>query len=53
MPYASASQATIEKMLPLNTFAPGTYTLRVKATDTNANQSVQSQDTFTVNPLTP
>ena len=47
---ASASQVTIEKQLPLNTFGFGTYTLRVKATDRNRNQTVQQQASFTVSP---
>jgi GWxTD domain-containing protein len=45
---ASASQVTIEKMLPLNTLPPGTYTLKVKATDKNRNQTVLQQANFTV-----
>jgi GWxTD domain-containing protein len=47
---ASASQVTIEKQLPLNTFGFGTYTLKVKATDRNRDQSIQRQGTFTVGP---
>ncbi len=47
---ASASQVTIEKMLPLNTLAFGSYTLKVKATDRNRSQSIQQQGTFTVGP---
>jgi len=47
---ASASQVTIEKMLPLRTFAPGAYTLRVTATDKSGNQTVQRQGNFTVSP---
>ena len=45
---ASASQVTIEKLLPLSTLAPGTYTIKVKATDKNRNQTVQQQANFTV-----
>jgi hypothetical protein len=45
---ASASQVTIEKMLPLNSFAPGNYTIRVKATDKTRNEILQQQGTFTV-----
>jgi hypothetical protein len=48
IPNASASQVTIEKLLPLNSLAPGTYTLKVKATDKNRNQTVQQQGNFTV-----
>jgi len=49
MPKVSASQVTIEKMLPLKNLAPGTYTLKVKATDRKANQSLLQQANFTVN----
>jgi beta-lactamase regulating signal transducer with metallopeptidase domain len=48
IPNASASQVTIEKILPLRTFQPGTYTLTVRATDKNGNQAVQRQGSFTV-----
>jgi len=48
IPNASASQVTIEKLLPLNSLAPGTYTIKVKATDKNRNQTVQQQGNFTV-----
>jgi GWxTD domain-containing protein len=47
---ASASQVTIEKQLPLNSFGFGAYTLKVKATDRNRDQSIQRQGTFTVGP---
>ena len=49
IPNASASQVTIEKLLPLKDLAPGTYTLRVKATDRKGTQSLQRQTNFTVN----
>ncbi len=49
VPNASAYQATFEKRLPLSKLGPGTYTLKVKATDRRANQSVQQQSDFTVN----
>ena len=48
IPNASASQITIEKLLPLKGLAPGTYTIKVKATDSNRNQSVVQQSNFTV-----
>ena len=48
IPNASASQVTIEKLLPLNSLPPGTYTIKVKATDKNRNQTVQQQANFTV-----
>ena len=49
IPNASASQVTIEKLLPLKNMAPGAYTLRVKATDKKGNQTLQQQTNFTVN----
>jgi hypothetical protein len=41
---------TVEKMLPLRTFAPGEYTLRLKVTDRNANQTLERTGIFTVTP---
>jgi hypothetical protein len=49
VPYASANQVTVEKLLPLKTLGPGVYTLTVKATDKRANQTVQQQEKFIVN----
>ena len=48
IPDASASQVTIEKLLPLKTLAPGQYTLRLKVTDKNRNQTLTPQVQFTV-----
>ncbi|MGA2271361.1 MAG: GWxTD domain-containing protein [Bryobacteraceae bacterium] len=48
IPGASASQVTIEKLLPLNTLAPGQYTLRLKVTDKNRNQVLTPSVPFTV-----
>ncbi len=48
IPDASASQVTVEKFLPLNSFAPGQYTLRVKVTDKNRNQVLTQSAQFTV-----
>jgi GWxTD domain-containing protein len=45
---ASAQQVTIEKVLPLKTMHPGSYTLRVKVTDRNSNQVLNQATTFTV-----
>jgi hypothetical protein len=45
---ASASQITIQKRLPLRQFAPGHYTLRVKITDKNRNQTLTQSAEFTV-----
>jgi GWxTD domain-containing protein len=41
VPNASANQVTVEKLLPLKGIAPGTYTLKVKATDKRGNQTIQ------------
>jgi len=49
LPNASASQVTIEKLLPLKTLAPGQYTLKLKVTDKNRNQSLTPTAQFTVN----
>ncbi|MBS1858209.1 MAG: GWxTD domain-containing protein [Acidobacteria bacterium] len=48
IPGASANQVTVEKLLPLNTLAPGTYTLRVKITDKSRNQTLTPSAQFTV-----
>ena len=48
IPNASASQITIEKLLPLKALPPGTYTLKVKVVDSNRNQTVVQQTNFTV-----
>jgi GWxTD domain-containing protein len=49
IPYASANQVTVEKLLPLKTLGPGVYMLKVKATDKRANQTVQQEQKFIVN----
>jgi GWxTD domain-containing protein len=48
IPGASTSQVTIEKLLPLNTLVPGQYTLRLKVTDKNRNQTLTPSVQFTV-----
>ena len=48
IPNASASQVTIEKLLPLKSLAPGSYTLRLKVTDKVRNQVVSTTAQFTV-----
>jgi GWxTD domain-containing protein len=45
---SSAQQVTVEKLLPLKTMNPGTYTLKVKITDRNTNQVLNQSATFTV-----
>jgi hypothetical protein len=48
VPNSSASQVTVEKLLPLKSMEPGTYTLKVKVTDRLGNQTLQQQTNFTV-----
>jgi len=48
IPRASASQVTIEKLLPLKDLAPGQYTLHIKVTDKNRNQVLTPSAQFTV-----
>jgi GWxTD domain-containing protein len=45
---ASASQYTIEKLLPLQSLDPGEYTLRMKVTDRAANSTLTPTATFRV-----
>ena len=45
---ASASEVTIEKLLPLSTLQPGSYTLKMKVTDRKRNQTLTPTATFTV-----
>jgi hypothetical protein len=42
------SQMVIEKMLPLQNFAPGDYTLKMKVTDKVRNETLTPTATFTV-----
>jgi hypothetical protein len=46
---ASANQVTVEKVLPLEALEPGEYTLRMKITDRNSQQTLNPSATFTVN----
>ncbi|MGA2722483.1 MAG: GWxTD domain-containing protein [Bryobacteraceae bacterium] len=48
IPGASANQVTVEKLLPLNSLAPGQYTLRLKVTDKNRKQTLTPSVQFTV-----
>jgi GWxTD domain-containing protein len=48
VPDASAQQVTIEKLLPLQTLKPGQYTLKMKVTDKNRNQTLTPSAIFTV-----
>jgi GWxTD domain-containing protein len=47
-PGASASQVTVEKLLPLKSLQPGVYTLKMKITDRNRNQTLTPTAQFTV-----
>ncbi len=42
------TQVTVEKLLPLKTFEPGSYTLRMKVVDKVRNQTLTPTATFTV-----
>ena len=44
----SASQVTVQKLLPLNSLEPGSYTLRLKVEDKVRNQTLTPTATFTV-----
>ena len=44
----AASQVVIEKLLPLQTLQPGSYTLRMKVVDKKRNQTLTPPATFTV-----
>jgi hypothetical protein len=48
LPGASASQVTIEKLLPLQKLLPGSYTLKLKITDRNRNQILTPSAQFSV-----
>jgi GWxTD domain-containing protein len=49
LPNASANQVTIAKLLPLKDIPAGTYTLKIKAVDKRANQTLPVQsENFTV-----
>ena len=48
MPDASSQQVTVEKLLPLQNLRPGQYTLKMKVTDRNRNQTLTPSAIFTV-----
>jgi GWxTD domain-containing protein len=48
IPGASANQVIIEKLLPLQSFAPGRYTLKLKVKDIIGDQSLEQTSSFTV-----
>ncbi len=48
IPGASATQVIIEKLLPLQSFAPGRYTLKLKVKDSLGEQSLEQTSSFTV-----
>jgi hypothetical protein len=43
-----AAQMIIQKLLPLQNFAPGDYTLKMKVMDKKRNQTLTPSATFTV-----
>jgi hypothetical protein len=43
-----ASQVVVEKLLPLQSFEPGQYTLKIKVIDKRRNQTLTPSATFTV-----
>ena len=45
---ASASQVTVEKLLPMASLEPGRYTLKMTATDRNRDQKTTTSASFTV-----
>lgn len=49
IPDSSASQVTVEKLLPLKSLAPGQYTLKLTVTDKLRNQTLTPTTQFTVN----
>jgi GWxTD domain-containing protein len=49
MENASANQVIVEKVLPLKSLEPGQYTLKMKVTDRNRNQTLTQNASFTVN----
>jgi len=48
IPYASATQLTIQKLYPLKDLAPGKYTLKLRITDKTRNQTLTPSAQFTV-----
>ncbi len=44
----SASQMTIEKLLPLGSLEPGKYILKLKVTDRLKKESLTQQDQFSI-----
>ena len=48
LPGASPQQVTIEKLLPLANVEPGQYTLKIKITDKNRNQTLTPSAAFRV-----
>jgi GWxTD domain-containing protein len=49
----AASQVIVEKLFPLRVLAPGSYTLKLRVTDRNRNQTITPSAEFTVIPSTP
>jgi len=50
---STTSQVIVEKLLPLATFAPGSYTLKLHVIDRNRNQTITPSADFTITPSAP
>jgi GWxTD domain-containing protein len=48
IPGASSQQVTVEKLLPLQSLEPGSYTLNMKVVDRNSNQTLSPTANFTI-----
>jgi len=46
--YGGAAQVVVQKLLPLQGFEPGQYTLKIKIVDKRRNQTLTPSATFTV-----
>ena len=46
--FSNSSEITIERLVPIHSFEPGQYTLRMNVTDKLRNQTLRPQATFTI-----
>jgi GWxTD domain-containing protein len=49
----ATSQVVVEKLLPLTSLAPGSYTLKLRVTDRSRNQTITPSADFTIIPSAP
>ena len=49
----ATSQVVVEKLLPLISLTPGSYTLKLRVTDRNRNQTITPSADFTILPAAP